>query len=61
MKRTIFLLCVSCRNVFMTTNKMKGTKDLQCGHGCNGSLKEISKGEATQIFLEKKENEQQRF
>lgn len=59
MKRTVFLLCEGCDNIFFSTNKVADNKSLVCGQGCGGELKRITKDEATTYFQEKKENERQ--
>jgi len=59
MKRTVFLLCERCDNIFFSSNKVTDNKNLVCGQGCGGELKIITKAEATEYFLEKKENERQ--
>ncbi len=57
MKRTVFLLCKECDNIFFSTNKIVEERNLVCGQGCGGELKSISKAEACVYFQEKNENE----
>lgn len=61
MKRTLFMLCMQCNNVFLSSSSVVEGKKLTCGHGCGGDLKEISKSEATNIFEEKMKNERAQF
>lgn len=56
-KRTVFLLCEECDNIFLSTNLIVAEKKLVCGQGCGGELKTITKQEACIHYQEKNENE----
>jgi hypothetical protein len=53
MKRTIFLLCRDCNNIFLSTNEVVNEKVLLCGQGCGNKLEHISKSEAYEYFQER--------
>lgn len=59
MKRTVFLLCKDCDNIFLTNNLVIEDKTLVCGQGCGATLEVISKTDAYKYFQEKKEHERQ--
>jgi len=59
MKKTVFLLCEECDNIFLSTNKVVAQKQLACGQGCGGELKTIEKSDAYRYFEEKRQNERQ--
>ena len=56
-KRTVFLLCEECDNIFLSTNLIVAEKKLVCGQGCGGELKSITKADACAYYLEKNKNE----
>lgn len=53
MKKTVFLLCEECDNIFFTSNLVIEKKTLVCGHGCGGELKTITKEEACAYYQER--------
>ena len=59
MKKTVFLLCKECKNIFLSTNKVVAEKKLVCGQGCGGELQSIDKSDAIRYFEEKSQNERQ--
>ena len=59
MKKTVFLLCEECNNIFLSTNYVVAEKILVCGQGCGGELKTINKSDAYKYFEERSQNERQ--
>ena len=53
-RRTIFLYCSECNNIFLSNNRAETPKELVCGRGCDVLLGEITKAEACKIALENK-------